>query len=53
MEYFYFHVALVSDKCDKTGNCWRTVFSFELVNTVFYIWMLSMAFQVREAGFND
>ncbi|EAS32660.3 uncharacterized protein CIMG_03684 [Coccidioides immitis RS] len=28
-------------------NCWKAAFSFQLVNTVFFIWMLFMALQVR------
>ncbi|KAI9369361.1 hypothetical protein BJX61DRAFT_151904 [Aspergillus egyptiacus] len=27
-------------------NCWRTAFAFELVNTVFFVWMMVMAFKV-------
>lgn len=33
------------------GNCWRAAFSFTLVNTVFYIWMLFMALQVRRGEY--
>lgn len=29
------------------GNCWRTAFAFELVNTIFYVWMIIMSWQVN------
>jgi hypothetical protein len=29
------------------GNCWKTAFAFELVNTVFYFWMMVMSWQVH------
>lgn len=29
------------------GNCWKTGFAFELVNTVFYFWMMVMSWQVH------
>ncbi|KAF3483785.1 uncharacterized protein GIQ15_03109 [Arthroderma uncinatum] len=32
-------------------NCWKTAFAFELVSTVFYIWMLIISFQVRRGFF--
>lgn len=28
-------------------NCWRAAFSFELVATVFFLWMIAMAINVR------
>ncbi|KAL3493728.1 hypothetical protein BJX62DRAFT_235089 [Aspergillus germanicus] len=28
-------------------NCWRTAFAFELVNTVFFLWMMVMAWKVH------
>ncbi|RAL01684.1 uncharacterized protein BO80DRAFT_353755 [Aspergillus ibericus CBS 121593] len=28
-------------------NCWRTAFAFELVNTIFYVWMIIMSWQVN------
>ncbi|KAJ5095392.1 hypothetical protein NUU61_004748 [Penicillium alfredii] len=28
-------------------NCWKTAFAFELVNTVFYLWMVVMSWQVN------
>ncbi|KAJ5584460.1 uncharacterized protein N7459_004260 [Penicillium hispanicum] len=28
-------------------NCWRTAFAFELVNTIFYLWMMIMSWQVH------
>ncbi|KAI9929031.1 hypothetical protein ASPWEDRAFT_180706 [Aspergillus wentii DTO 134E9] len=28
-------------------NCWKTAFAFELVNTIFYLWMMIMAWQVN------
>ncbi|EEP82578.1 predicted protein [Uncinocarpus reesii 1704] len=28
-------------------NCWKAAFSLQLVNTVFFVWMLFMALQVR------
>ncbi|KAJ5601607.1 hypothetical protein N7510_011141 [Penicillium lagena] len=28
-------------------NCWKTAFAFELVNTVFYFWMMVMSWQVH------
>ncbi|PYI10144.1 hypothetical protein BO78DRAFT_306241 [Aspergillus sclerotiicarbonarius CBS 121057] len=27
-------------------NCWKTAFAFELVNTIFYVWMIIMSWQV-------
>ncbi|EFE39680.1 conserved hypothetical protein [Trichophyton verrucosum HKI 0517] len=32
-------------------NCWKTAFAFELVSTIFYIWMLIISFQVRGGFF--
>lgn len=29
------------------GNCWKTAFAFEVVNTVFYLWMMVMSWQVN------
>lgn len=29
------------------GNCWKAAFAFELVNTVFYFWMMVMSWQVH------
>ena len=29
------------------GNCWKAAFAFELVNTIFFLWMLVMAWQVH------
>ncbi|KAL4897095.1 hypothetical protein BDV59DRAFT_84694 [Aspergillus ambiguus] len=29
------------------GDCWKTAFAFELVNTVFYLWMVVMSWQVN------
>jgi ABC-type multidrug transport system fused ATPase/permease subunit len=29
------------------GDCWKTAFAFELVNTVFFLWMLVMSWQVH------
>ena len=29
------------------GNCWKTAFAFEVVNCVFYIWMIVMSWQVH------
>lgn len=31
----------------EAGNCWKTAFAFELVNTVFFFWMMVMAWQVN------
>lgn len=31
----------------SAGNCWKTAFAFELVNTVFYLWMMVMSWQVH------
>ncbi|KAL3477552.1 hypothetical protein BJX99DRAFT_124924 [Aspergillus californicus] len=28
-------------------NCWRTAFAFQLVNTVFFLWMMVMAWKVH------
>ncbi|KAJ5287603.1 hypothetical protein N7478_003289 [Penicillium angulare] len=28
-------------------NCWKTAFAFELVNVIFYIWMMVMSWQVH------
>ncbi|KAF9891086.1 hypothetical protein FE257_005021 [Aspergillus nanangensis] len=28
-------------------DCWRTAFAFELVNTVFFLWMMLMSWQVN------
>lgn len=28
------------------GNCWKTAFAFELVNTIFFLWMIVMAWRV-------
>ncbi|KAJ6167810.1 hypothetical protein N7497_000653 [Penicillium chrysogenum] len=28
-------------------NCWKTAFALELVNTVFYLWMMIMSWQVN------
>ncbi|KAJ9193784.1 hypothetical protein DTO164E3_7713 [Paecilomyces variotii] len=28
-------------------NCWKTAFAFEVVNTVFYLWMMVMSWQVN------
>ncbi|CAI7608698.1 hypothetical protein N7509_008594 [Penicillium cosmopolitanum] len=28
-------------------NCWKTAFAFELVNTIFYVWMVVMSWQVH------
>ncbi|KAJ5132787.1 hypothetical protein N7448_006945 [Penicillium atrosanguineum] len=28
-------------------NCWKTAFAFELVNTIFYLWMIVMSWQVH------
>ncbi|THC99887.1 hypothetical protein EYZ11_000585 [Aspergillus tanneri] len=28
-------------------NCWRTAFAFELVNTIFFLWMIVMSWQVN------
>ncbi|KAF3387048.1 Arginase [Penicillium rolfsii] len=28
-------------------NCWKTAFAFELVNTIFYLWMMIMSWQVH------
>ncbi|KAL4992113.1 hypothetical protein BDW68DRAFT_107174 [Aspergillus falconensis] len=28
-------------------NCWRTAFAFELINTVFFLWMIVMAWKVH------
>ncbi|KAJ5493133.1 hypothetical protein N7539_001879 [Penicillium diatomitis] len=28
-------------------NCWKTAFAFELVNTLFYLWMIFMSWQVH------
>ncbi|KAI1935007.1 hypothetical protein LOZ66_005556 [Ophidiomyces ophidiicola] len=32
-------------------NCWKAAFSFSLVNTIFFVWMLFMAMQVRRGSF--
>ena len=29
------------------GNCWRTAFAFELVNVIFFLWMIIMSWQVN------
>lgn len=29
------------------GNCWKTAFALELVNTIFYLWMIIMSWQVN------
>lgn len=29
------------------GNCWKTAFALELVNTIFYLWMMIMSWQVN------
>ncbi|KKK26290.1 hypothetical protein ARAM_003049 [Aspergillus rambellii] len=29
-------------------NCWRTAFAFELVNTVFFFWMIILAWKVHQ-----
>lgn len=35
------------------GNCWKAAFAFELVNTVFYFWMMVMSWQVhRDANWS-
>jgi hypothetical protein len=31
----------------NTGNCWRAAFAFELINTVFFLWMIVMAWKVH------
>ncbi|KEY77649.1 hypothetical protein BA78_7981 [Aspergillus fumigatus] len=28
-------------------NCWKTAFAFELVNTIFFLWMMVMSWQVN------
>ncbi|KAJ6096188.1 hypothetical protein N7486_006934 [Penicillium sp. IBT 16267x] len=28
-------------------NCWKTAFAMELVNTIFYVWMMVMSWQVH------
>ncbi|PLB52864.1 hypothetical protein P170DRAFT_114391 [Aspergillus steynii IBT 23096] len=28
-------------------NCWKTAFAFELVNTIFFLWMMIMSWQVN------
>ncbi|KAJ5722608.1 arginase [Penicillium malachiteum] len=28
-------------------NCWKTAFAFELVNAIFYVWMIIMSWQVH------
>ncbi|KAJ5888033.1 hypothetical protein N7495_008074 [Penicillium taxi] len=28
-------------------NCWKTAFAFEILNTVFYVWMMVMSWQVH------
>ncbi|KAL2222882.1 hypothetical protein M432DRAFT_25852 [Thermoascus aurantiacus ATCC 26904] len=28
-------------------NCWKTAFAFEVVNTVFFVWMIVMSWQVN------
>lgn len=30
------------------GNCWKAAFAFELVNTIFYFWMMVMSWQVHK-----
>lgn len=30
-----------------SGNCWKTAFAFELVNTIFFLWMMIMSWQVN------
>lgn len=32
---------------DFLGNCWKTAFALELVNTIFYLWMMVMSWQVN------
>ncbi|PWY92405.1 hypothetical protein BO70DRAFT_357531 [Aspergillus heteromorphus CBS 117.55] len=32
---------------DTICNCWKTAFAFELVNTIFYVWMIVMSWQVN------
>ncbi|PGH16225.1 hypothetical protein AJ80_05248 [Polytolypa hystricis UAMH7299] len=29
-------------------NCWKTAFAFEVINDVFFLWMLFMSWQVRK-----
>ena len=33
--------------CVCIGNCWKTAFAFELVNTIFFFWMIIMSWQVN------
>lgn len=50
LTYIYSSLGLsggISDLCDYAGNCWKTAFAFELVNTVFYLWMMIMSWQVH------
>ena len=32
---------------EATGNCWSAAFAFEVVGTVFLLWMMVMAYQVN------
>ncbi|KAK2757369.1 hypothetical protein FQN54_004884 [Arachnomyces sp. PD_36] len=32
-------------------NCWKAAFAFEVVNTVFFLWMLFMSWQVHKDDF--
>ena len=35
-----------------TGNCWKAAFAFEVVATVFFLWMMVMAYQVTQNTFD-
>lgn len=37
----------VSDGGFLVGNCWKAAFAWELVGTVFLLWMIVMAYQVN------
>ena len=34
------------------GNCWKAIFSLELVGTVFLLWLMVMAYQVHQDNFD-
>lgn len=40
-------VILVGMLIRLVGDCWKTAFAFELVNTIFFLWMMIMSWQVN------
>lgn len=36
-----------TDEFDGAGSCWKAAFAFELIGTVFLLWMGIMAWQVN------